>query len=106
MDMNGMRRRLALAAGVAMLGMPLAAVAETAPQIRLTVTDFTDPYLTCESLRGEIARMDAIVGLAGIKADTARTAKARKDHLNAILAKKSCGPPAKVNFGPGMYDNS
>lgn len=107
MDSNGLRRRLAMTAGVALLGLPLVAVAaQPAPEIKLTVTDFTDPYLTCDSLRGEIARMDAIMGLAGVKAETVKTAQARKAHLNEILSKKSCGPPEKVNFGPDMYDNS
>ena len=95
------RRGVALAvAGLALSAAVLAPAAEAPLQVSYS----TDPYLTCDALQEEVARMDAIAAAVGAASSLVKTARERKQKLGEILKKKSCAPaPAKV-FGPDMYD--
>ena len=98
------RRGVALATvGLALSVSGLAASAAAA-EPALQVSYSTDPYMTCDALQEELARMDVIVAAPGTTAALSRTARERKQKLGEILKRKSCAPaPAKV-FGPDMYD--
>jgi hypothetical protein len=100
------RRGIALAA----VGAALTAAVAFAPDVLaaetplLQVSYSTDPYMTCDALQEEVARMDLIVAARGASAALVKTARERQQKLGEILKTKSCGPkPAKV-FGPDMYD--
>jgi hypothetical protein len=100
------RRGMALAAvgaafTAAVAFAPAALAAET-PLLQVSYS--TDPYMTCDALQEEVARMDMIVAAQGATATLVKTARERKQKLGEILKSKSCVPkPAKV-FGPDMYD--
>jgi hypothetical protein len=98
------RRGVALAAvGLALTATGFAASAAAAEPV-LQVSYSTDPYMTCDALQEEVARMDAIVAAPGATASLVRTARERQRKLAEILKGKNCAPaPAKV-FGPDMYD--
>ena len=108
-DINGkegadpVRRGVTLAA----LGISIAAPAwvAAAEPASLQVAYSTDPYLTCDALVEEMARMDAIVAAEGMPAAIIRTARERKKRIGGMLqAKKGCAPAAAKTFGPDMYD--
>ena len=95
-------------ATLATFGLVLSAAglvsAARAAEVPLKVSYSTDPYMTCDALQEEAARMDAIVAAPGATAALIKTARERQRKLGEILKNKSCAPaPAKV-FGPDMYD--
>jgi hypothetical protein len=98
---NPTRRDLAWVALGLSLSAPAVALAQEPP---LQLSYSTDPYMTCDALQEEIARMDAIIAAKGTSAAVAKTATERKQRIKGILGTKNCAPaPAKV-FGPDMYD--
>lgn len=96
------RRGVALA--VAGLALTVAAVVAPAAETALQVSYSTDPYMTCDALQEEAARMDAVIAAKGATAALQKTARERKQHLGEILKKKSCAPAPAKSFGPDMYD--
>ena len=95
------RRGITLAAvGLALSAAALAPAAEAPLQVSYS----TDPYMTCDALQEESARMNTILAVPGTTAAVGKTARDRKLRLAEILKKKSCAPAPAKNFGPDMYD--
>lgn len=97
---SGRRGVTLVVAGLALAAATLASAAEPALQVSYS----TDPYMTCDALQEESARMDAFLAAKGATAALLKTARDRKQHLAEILGKKSCAPAPAKNFGPDMYD--
>ena len=90
--------------GIALIFSIAAPVAaEEAP---LQKSHFTDNHLSCEGLRFEILRMEAILRLRSTSPADSETAKKRKALISDILRAKDCDDRPRADFGPDMYDNS
>ena len=88
-NQRGSLKRLAVAAAIGGLfaaGPALAAAPQEAP---LQVSYTTDNYLTCDSLKDEQARMNAIIALRPA-APVVKTATDRKALIDGLYKTKGC----------------
>jgi hypothetical protein len=77
---------LAMAVGGLCMTAPCVAAAQEAP---LQVSYTTDNYLTCDSLKDELVRMDAIIALRPAAA-VVKTATERKALIGGLFKTKGC----------------
>jgi hypothetical protein len=89
------------------LGLPMAApglvAARDVPTLQVSYS--TDPYLTCDALQEEIARMGAIIAAKDASPALVKTARQREKRLQKILQeKRNCAPAPAKEYGPDMYD--
>lgn len=100
------RSLLGAALGGVVLAVPAALAAAEAQKLPpLQEAYSTDPYMTCDALEEEIARMGTIIVADGTPPDIVKTAQNRARRLRAILkSKESCEPAPPKEFGRDMYD--
>jgi len=97
MDEDGRRVAGSLRLAAAALGLCLVATGAAA-QAPLQVSYSTDAYLTCDSLKDEIARMDAMIAVKGASQGTIKVARERKAVIAGLHKTKGCdGAPKEAD---------